>query len=72
MGKSIRYFAYVVLNNNRDSQQKQVLQFTCLRIVPSRGWEHSPHRLVVRTSRCARDNPGLTPGEDISTMSVLL
>ena len=21
-----------------------------------------PHRLVVRTSRCGRDNPGLTPG----------
>ena len=25
----------------------------------------SPHRLVVRTSRCGRDNPGSTPGEDI-------
>ena len=24
-----------------------------------------PHRLVVRTSRCGRDNPGSTPGEDI-------
>ena len=24
----------------------------------------SPHRLVVRTSRCGRDNPGSTPGED--------
>ena len=23
------------------------------------------HRLVVRTSRCGRDNPGSTPGEDI-------
>ena len=23
-----------------------------------------PHRLVVRTSRCGRDNPGSTPGED--------
>ena len=23
---------------------------------------HRPHRLVVRTSRCGRDNPGLTPG----------
>ena len=23
----------------------------------------SPHRLVVRTSRCGRDNPGSTPGE---------
>ena len=22
-----------------------------------------PHRLVVRTSRCGRDNPGSTPGE---------
>ena len=25
----------------------------------------SPHRLVVRTSRCGRDIPGSTPGEDI-------
>ena len=24
-----------------------------------------PHRLVVRTSRCGRDNPGSTPGEGI-------
>ena len=24
-----------------------------------------PHRLVVRTSRCGRDNPGSTPGGDI-------
>ena len=23
-----------------------------------------PHRLVVRTSRCGRDNPGSTPGVD--------
>ena len=28
----------------------------------------SPHRLVVRTSRCGRDNPGSTPGEDILLM----
>ena len=26
---------------------------------------HRPHRLVVRTSRRGRDNPGSTPGEDI-------
>ena len=25
----------------------------------------SPYRLVVRTSRCGRNNPGSTPGEDI-------
>ena len=24
-----------------------------------------PHRLVVTTSRCGRDNPGSNPGEDI-------
>ena len=24
--------------------------------------QHGPHRLVVRTSRCGRDNPGSTPG----------
>ena len=26
-----------------------------------------PHRLVVRTSRCGRDNPGSTPGAVISS-----
>jgi hypothetical protein len=26
---------------------------------------HGPYRLVVRTSRCGRDNPGSTPGGDI-------
>ena len=26
--------------------------------------EACPHRLVVRTSRCGRDNPGSTPGVD--------
>ena len=26
---------------------------------------HGPHRLVVRTSRCGRDNPGSIPGGDI-------
>ena len=40
----------------------------CLSSVASRGWGHSPHRLVVRTSRCGRDNPGSTPGEDIVLM----
>ena len=24
-----------------------------------------PYRLVVRTSRCGRNNPGSTPGEDM-------
>jgi len=28
----------------------------------------SPYRLVVRTSRCGRDNPGSTPGGDICDM----
>ena len=28
-------------------------------------WRKSPYRLVVRTSRRGRDNPGSTPGEDI-------
>lgn len=27
--------------------------------------QQGPHRLVVRTSRCGRDNPGSTPGVDI-------
>ena len=26
---------------------------------------HGPHRLMVRTSRCGRGNPGSTPGGDI-------
>ncbi len=30
-----------------------------------------PHRLVVRTSRCGRDNPGSTPGVDILGTLVL-
>ena len=29
------------------------------------GDRQGPYRLVVRTSRCGRDNPGSTPGEDI-------
>ena len=34
--------------------------------VPAAFWFSScPHRLVVRTSRCGRDNPGSTPGVDI-------
>ena len=28
-------------------------------------FQRGPHRLVVRTSRCGRDNPGSTPGVDI-------
>ena len=31
-----------------------------------------PHRLVVRTSRRGRDNPGSTPGVDISRADVEL
>ena len=31
----------------------------------SRARRQGPHRLVVRTSRCGRDNPGSTPGVDI-------
>ena len=30
--------------------------------------QHGLHRLVVRTSRCGRDNPGSTPGVDISRL----
>ena len=40
----------------------------CPSSVAFRVWGHSPHRLVVRTSRCGRDNPGSTPGEDIVLM----
>jgi hypothetical protein len=31
---------------------------------------HGPHRLVVRTSRCGRDNPGSTPGEDTLSFGI--
>ena len=32
----------------------------------------SPYRLVVRTSRCGRDNPGSTPGEDIAAWAAII
>ena len=31
-------------------------------IMQKQDWIIRPHRLVVRTSRCGRDNPGSTPG----------
>ena len=37
----------------------------CRQIVAYAHICHGPHRLVVRTSRCGRDNPGSTPGVDI-------
>ena len=37
------------------------LQLMGAKLAPAQG----PYRLVVRTSRCGRDNPGSTPGEDI-------
>ena len=36
---------------------------TCLICEQYFRYVHRPHRLVVRTSRCGRDNPGSTPGE---------
>ena len=35
------------------------------------GDRQGPYRLVVRTSRCGRDNPGSAPGEDIVSYSPL-
>ena len=32
---------------------------------------HGPHRLVVRTSRCGRENPGSTPGAVIYMPTLL-
>ena len=32
---------------------------------PKRGAPQGPHRLVARTSRYGRDNPGSTPGADM-------
>ena len=37
------------------------LQLMGAKLAPAQG----PYRLVVRTSRCGRDNPGSTPGEDM-------
>ena len=37
----------------------------CRQIVAYAHICHGPHRLVLRTSRCGRDNPGSTPGVDI-------
>ena len=37
----------------------QVGPLSCISASPQ-----GPHRLVVRTSRCGRDNPGSTPGVD--------
>ena len=33
--------------------------------------QQGPYRLVVRTSRCGRDNPGSTPGEDLIGRALL-
>ena len=33
--------------------------------MPCPHYHQGPHRLVVRTSRRGRDNPGSTPGEDM-------
>jgi hypothetical protein len=33
---------------------------------------HGPHRLVVRTLRCGRDNPGSTPGVVIFSFGLIL
>ena len=41
----------------------QYHHFALIVLCPLR-W-HGLHRLVVRTSRCGRDNPGSNPGEDI-------
>ena len=37
------------------------LQVMGAKLAPAQG----PYRLVVRTSRCGRDNPGSTLGEDM-------
>ena len=39
--------------------------FRLLNIAKATEGIRRPHRLVVRTSRCGRDNPGSTPGVDI-------
>ena len=51
-------------------EQGDGLQSLCLWKVCAQSQPHAqgPYRLVVRTSRCGRDNPGSTPGEDICSM----
>ena len=46
----------------------------CLQVLQdiSIGLAKRPHRLVVRTSRCGRDNPGSTPGEDIAAWAAII
>ena len=48
----------MVHGNMWSSQKKIHNNYTCLQDI-------CLHRLVVRTSRCGRDNPGSTPGGDI-------
>ena len=45
-----------------DAQQSRLSWTGCVQSQPH---AQSPHRLVVRTSRRGRDNPGSTPGEDM-------
>ena len=47
-------------------------------LMPATSNDHSPflgqcpYRLVVRTSRCGRDDPGSTPGEDMAQIHACL
>ena len=59
------------LNNSRQASRNSAAshKLEYFAIFPSSA---SPHRLVVRTSRRGRDNPGSTPGEDISFCKAIL
>ena len=62
------------LDQNHQSQPwgRQCVTGQAFRDPPKRARHNSPHRLVVRTSRCGRDNPGSTPGVDILAHSHLI
>ena len=56
----------ISIHPNEQGLWQPVWTWSTVPPIINRSWcEASPHRLVVRTSRCGRDNPGSTPGEDI-------
>ena len=56
-----RVFSFVLSRYTPRLVQTEFGFHCCVRLL----YSHRPHRLVVRTSRCGRDNPGSTPGVDI-------
>ena len=65
-------------NNSHTASQQWLQQLVCSAsnichsLMPKLLCNHGtcPHRLVVRPSRCGRDNPGSNPGEDTWTQKL--